>query len=380
MSILTLRIFNYSYFSLFAIFLSFLPVYLSAQGIPETQIGFILGIGGLIGIFTQPMWGILSDKRKTIKKILLMILGLSIGLGFVLFHSTSIWALVLLVGLMYVFFMPTDPLVESLNYQSAQRYRVHFGSIRMYGALGYATASLIIGYITESFGIASIAYLFLIYGLITCCIGLRLEDVQAQNKPIRLAELKNFISQRNTLTFFLLVLIIAVPHRINDTYIGIYITSIGGNLQFVGYSWFVMTLIEFLFFAIVHRFLKPGKELKIILIAGCFYALRFLLTSVVDHPALVVLLQLLQGVTFVFFYTAAIQYLYTIVPSDWKATGQTILAIIFFGISGVLASFVGGWIFEAYGGHNLYLSMTLLILAGIALCSLMIYKRNAVHK
>jgi PPP family 3-phenylpropionic acid transporter len=197
MSISTLRFFNYSYFSLFAIFLSFLPVYLSAKGIPKTDIGMILGAGGVIGIFSQPFWGIVCDRKKTIKKVLMAIIGISIGLGVLLFQSYATLPLVVLVGLMYFFFMPSDPLIESLNYQSAQRYRVHYGSIRMYGAMGYATASIIIGTVTNHFGITSMAYLFLGYGIITFMTCITLDDVQANQKPLRFHDLKRFLSQKN---------------------------------------------------------------------------------------------------------------------------------------------------------------------------------------
>lgn len=59
-----LRLFNFSYFSLFAIFLSFLPVYLSNLGLPETEIGLMIGTGGFIGLFSQPFWGVVSDRKN----------------------------------------------------------------------------------------------------------------------------------------------------------------------------------------------------------------------------------------------------------------------------------------------------------------------------
>jgi MFS transporter, PPP family, 3-phenylpropionic acid transporter len=375
MAVFKIRFFNFSYFSLFAIFLSFLPVYLTTKDIPESKIGIIVGVGGFIGILSQPLLGIISDKWKTIKMVLLLILGISVGAGFLLFQSSTTFTLVLLVGVMYFFFIPSDPLVESLNFQTAQQYRVNYGSIRMYGALGYAITSFIIGYITNRLGMSSLAYLFLAYGIITLLFCFRIDDVQPNNKPLRFIELKKFISQKTTLSFFLLVFIIALPHRINDMFIGIYIHKLGGDYQLVGNTWFIMTIIEVFFFAIVHRFLKSGNELKLISISGLFYAIRFFLTSVTDSPYIIVFLQLLQGITFVFFYSSAIQYLYSIIPVEWKATGQTILAVLFFGISGIIGSIVGGLILEKLGGSSLYKIMALLSLAGVAL-SIVIQKKK----
>jgi MFS transporter, PPP family, 3-phenylpropionic acid transporter len=374
-----LRVFNFSYFSLFAIFLSFLPVYLSSLGLPETEIGLMIGTGGFIGLFSQPFWGVVSDRRKSITKILLLTLAVSTVLGFALFRAVSPWALVPLVGLMYFFFMPTDSLVESLNFQSALRRKVNYGSIKMFGALGYATASFAIGYLTDWTGPSGFAWVFLGYGVATWLIGFAQEDVEASAKPLKLAELKAFLGQKSTISFLLLIFLLALPHRTNDTYIGIYIREMGGSFSIVGTTWFVMTIVEFLCFAVVHRFLKRGNELKLIAWAGVFYVLRFGLTALADQAGMIVLLQLLQGVTFVFFYTAAMQHLYAIVPEAWRATGQTILALVFFGVSGIVASFAGGLIFDHWGGRVLYWIMTGLSLTG-CLYSFRLMRRKRRHE
>lgn len=374
-----LRVFNFSYFSLFAIFLSFLPVYLSSLGLPETEIGLMIGTGGFIGLFSQPFWGVVSDRRKSITKILLLTLAVSTVLGFALFRAVSPWALVPLVGLMYFFFMPTDSLVESLNFQSALRRKVNYGSIKMFGALGYATASFAIGYLTDWTGPSGFAWVFLGYGVATWLIGFAQEDVEASAKPLKLAELKAFLGQKSTISFLLLIFLLALPHRTNDTYIGIYIREMGGSFSIVGTTWFVMTMVEFLCFAVVHRFLKRGNELKLIAWAGVFYVLRFGLTALANQAGMIVLLQLLQGVTFVFFYTAAMQHLYAIVPEAWRATGQTILALVFFGVSGIVASFAGGLIFDHWGGRVLYWIMTGLSLTG-CLYSFRLMRRKRRHE
>jgi len=361
-------LFNFGYFSLFAIFLSFLPVYLSSRGISETGIGLLMGAGGIVGLVSQPLWGVVSDKRRTIKNVLILLLALSIGVGFATFQLTSLWALAIGVGLMYFLFMPTDPLMESLNFQVSQKIGVPYGSVRMFGAIGYATASFAVGIATDAFGLDAMAFLFAGYGFATLLIALRADDAPAPSKPLRWADLQRFLSRRESLAFFLLVLLVAVPHRTNDLFVGIHITALGGDYRTVGITWFVMTIAEVAFFGLAHRFVKPGRELGVIAFAAVLYVLRFALTSAADHPLAVVLLQLLQGVTFVLFYTASIQHLYSIVPEPWRATGQTILAVLFFGVSGIAASFLGGWIFDAFGGETLYRGMAAVSAIGAAYC------------
>ncbi|MFC4099463.1 MFS transporter [Paenibacillus xanthanilyticus] len=365
MTVNVLRIYNIVYFSLFAIFLSFLPVYLSSIGLSKTEIGLLIGLGGFVGMVAQPMWGMLSDRLRTVKKVLLLLLLLSVIVGTVLFQSQQLLPLYGLVVLMYVFFMPTDPLMESLNVQVAQRQGVAFGSIRMFGALGYAAASMIVGYAGEAGGTSSYVYLFVGYGALALLLGFLLPDAPVSAKVTRQGDLKAFLKARKTLLFFTLILIISIPHRMNDIFIGLYVEYLGGSTVQVGYSWTVMTAVEVLFFAISGRLIKPGREMAVITFAAGCYAIRFLLSGLASTPGAVVWLQIMQGVSFVLFYGAAIQFLYRIIPEEWKATGQTLLAVLFFGISGVVGSTAGGWLFDHIGGEKVYLLMSALAFIGV---------------
>ena len=355
-----LRAFNFFYFSLFALFISFLPVYCERIGISGTQIGFIIGFGSIISIFSQPFWGMVSDKFRTIKSVLLLILTISILIGTFLYQSNQIWTISLFVMLMYVFYLPTDPLVESMNFQTAQSQKVTYGSVRMYGAMGYAATSLLAGFAIQFWGIRSLSWIFLTFGIVTLLLALGMKDVRASSKPALFHHLKDFFMQSHTLMFFILVLIVAIPHKMNDIFIGLYIDQLGGDVQLTGLAWFVMTITETLFFAVISRIIKPGKETVIMTIAAGLYALRFLLCSFVVNPYVLVGLQVFQGFTFVFFYTGAIQYLHSIVPEMWKSTGQTVLTVLFFGVSGIVGSTFGGWLLDSVGGSSLYRVMAIL--------------------
>ncbi|WP_186446067.1 MFS transporter [Paenibacillus cremeus] len=357
---LRLRGFNFFYFSLFALFLSFLPVYCSSIGMSGAQIGMLLGAGSVISIVSQPLWGMVSDKYRTIKTVLLLILAASVLVGTGMYRSHQVWTLSLMVGLMYLLYLPTDPLVESLNFQTSQRIRVSYGSLRMFGALGYAVTSLSAGLFVQSWGMGSLSWVFLTFGVLSLLLCLGLTDVEASSKPARLKHLGAFFLQSHTLTFFVLVLLVAIPHKMNDSFIGLYMAQLGGSVTYTGLCWFVMTITETVFFALSSKLIKPGKETLLMSIAAGLYALRFLLCAFVRTPSELVGLQVFQGCTFVFFYAASIQYLYSIVPEQWKSTGQTVLTVVFFGVSGIIGSGFGGWLIELLGGSALYKVMACL--------------------
>jgi MFS transporter, PPP family, 3-phenylpropionic acid transporter len=366
-TITRLKGFNFFYFSMFALFISFLPIYSAKVGMSGTNIGFILGLGSLISIIAQPLWGMVSDKSRTIKKVLLLLLTASILVGTLLYQANQIWSLVIFVALMNVFYLPTDPLVESLNFQTSQREKVGYGSVRMYGALGYACVSLTAGYAMKLWGMGSLSWIFLSVGGIALLLAVGLADVKASASRPSLHHLKHFFLKSHTWSFFLIVLVVAIPHKMNDTFIGLYMEQLGGDVQQTGLSWTVMTLTETVMFALSSRIIKPGKEAVWMTVAAGLYALRFYLSSLVGTPYGLVGLQVFQGFTFVIFYVGALQYLYRIVPEQWKSTGQTVLTATFFGVSGIIGSTLGGWLLDQFAGAALYRGMAVIALLGCAL-------------
>lgn len=368
-----LKSFNFLYFGLLAIFIPFLPVYLADQGLRPAQIGFIIGTGGFVTLITQPLWGMISDKTRTIRKVLLLLIFFSSVIGYFLYDSSSYLQLILFAMLLYFFLMPIDPLTESLNFTMAEKSGISYGSIRTYGALGYAVISLITGYVMSYFGANSLAFLFAGIGLISFIVSWMMPDAPVSGKPVTLSSLKHFFSNKETLLFLLLVFICAVPARMNDTFLGVYIRELGGSAKLVGLTWFLAAGSEIVVFALSFWWLRKGKEIIIISFAAAFFFIRYFVSAWITDPQLLAYLQIMQLLTFPIFYSAAIQYLYGIVPVEWRATGQTVLALLFFGVSGIIASYIGGAIYGAYGGKTLYLFISSISFIGMVF-ALVLYR------
>jgi PPP family 3-phenylpropionic acid transporter len=104
----------------------------------------------------------------------------------------------------------------------------------MYGALGYACVSLMAGYAMKLWGMGSLSWIFLGVGGIALLLAAGLADVKASASRSSLHQLKHFFLQSHTWIFFLIVLIVAVPHKMNDTFIGLYMEQLGGDVQHNG--------------------------------------------------------------------------------------------------------------------------------------------------
>jgi len=71
-SLYSLKLFLFLFHATNTITISFFPLYLKFKGLYGTEIGWVLAIRPYASIISQPFWGYLSDKYKTVKKMLLI--------------------------------------------------------------------------------------------------------------------------------------------------------------------------------------------------------------------------------------------------------------------------------------------------------------------
>src|SRR5690625_5520445 len=75
-------------------------------------------------------------------------------------------------------------------------------------------------------------------------------------------------------------------------------------------------------------------------------------------------LQGLHGLTFGIFYLAAFDYITLIIPKLLQSTGHLVFSAVFFGVSGIIGSLVGGRLIDSFGGGTLYFAMGCIALFG----------------
>lgn len=353
-SILPLKMLLFSFHATNTIIISFLPLYLKYKGFTGSEIGWVLAIGPLASIFSQPFWGYMSDKYKTVKKILLiLIIGLLLT-SIIFFQMNSLVAVMIMGGILFFFSTPIGALGDSLAQRRADDLGVTFGSIKMWGSLGFAASTLVVGELLTKIGIENMMWPYLIFGIIALLVIFKLTDAKVDTEPIQLNDITILIKNKPFLYFLALTLFITITHRANDSFMGIYITELGGGESLVGLAWFVGVLSEAVIFAFAGFWFKKYHTLIFMIVAGILYTVRWFLFANITDPMHIIYLQFLHGLTFAIFYTAAFEYVTRIIPKLLQSTGHLVFYSVFFGVSGIIGSLIGGAIIDFYSGSMLY--------------------------
>ncbi|KKI89796.1 hypothetical protein WQ54_23995 [Bacillus sp. SA1-12] len=375
-----ISLFIYLLFSTFSVMGFFLPLYLQSKGLTSGQIGSIIALGAFASIFGQPFWGYVSDKKKTIKRIVQMSLISSFLLSIGLFSSEK-FHLIMLFYAMFIFFnCSAGPLTETLCLSYAYQNNKDFGRMRLWGEVGVGTASLFLGIIIDHIGINYLSVIYLVMLCITIAATTLVRDTKASTASVNIAVLKQIFTQPKLLWFLLMILLIAIPHRMNDTMLAIYLIQLGASKTQLGLAWLVATLSTIPALLFVGKLIKKWNELGIFVIAAFVYTLRWIIYSQADSPSVLIISQLLHSLTFPLLLVASLQYILNIVPSEFRATGQAAFSVTFGGIAGIIGNAAGGYIFEKLGSHTTYGVGSIFALIGTfaAIATYVIDKRS--HK
>lgn len=353
-------------FGSFACFFPFLTFYMQSRGLSFTQIGLLFAVYSITGVVTQPIWGYLTDKYLNKRKtIMILIVGSAILITSFIFANSFI-AILLCIVIFLTFQSPIIPVSDAFTYEIMEKKReIQYGRIRLMGSAGYAFMSLISGQVVARVGI-EVAFIMYSALIMVGLIFIYRIDFQGKKAKVKInvSDISKLFKNRRFLLFMIAVYTINIAIGSNNSYISLLIMKTGGTVAHIGVYGFMVAISELPSMFSGHKLMKRFGELNLFAIGVFFFVLRYLLDSLSMSYQMVLVVQVLQGVSFALFFMAALQYLNGIVPKDMKTTAMTIFAAVC-GLGNFTGNIGGGILLEHIDIFTLFR-----ILAGVSLVSL----------
>lgn len=134
------------------------------QGIGANLVGVLMSIGTLLSIIVQPVWGLLVDRYRQTKLVLLLSICVPASLSF--FYGFKYVAVIIMAYFLSIIFQSTQsPVADSYAVSAAQKGRTSYGTIRSLGSLGTALGGYAGGLYLSRFGISQLWMPFLALSL-----------------------------------------------------------------------------------------------------------------------------------------------------------------------------------------------------------------------
>lgn len=349
-----LRMFSFSSYMTVAVIISYFPLYFLDEGYSESQIGVLYSTGPLISIFANLLLGIISDKYRTIKKLLTILLFGQLIMVSLLFTTDSFVVVCFIMLAFYFFQTPINPLSDSLILLSSQHTGTPYALVRIFGSLGFAFAALAVGQLLKATGSSATPVIILICIGISILLSLTLKDYQGSLRKMDFSGFYKLLRKPEIVSFFALVLVISIAHRMYESFLAISLRHMGASDSFVGITWLTSAMSEIPIFYLLGKYGHKFKELPLLAIACLMYAVRMLLMSQISSPIWAIPIQAMHSVTFGIYFITALRYISNIIPDEYRASGQAVYAVVFVGFSGVISGLAGGSIYEHFGQKTFF--------------------------
>ena len=350
---------------------TFAPKFYGEIGLSDSSIGLISSVTAFMGMFMQPVWGVLADRARYKRTVLAVALFLTGSLCFlVLPASTRFIPLLSVLTLYSMFYLPAMPVSNAIAMEYTAARNLSFGPIRMTGTIGYQVGILATGFVLAH----SLQGLYPAMGavlLLAAGAAMLMPKVRGHQYQQAKVSLATLLRNREMRLILILILLSGIGHQFNLSFFTKYLGDLGISNTVVGLISTLSVSLEIPFLLFGDRLMKKLPIWRWMTVGLLMGSLRFILLSVVRTPALIILSQMLSVSHLACFEFFPMLYISQIVSSEQQASAQSLLQTTSFGIARIIGSLAGGIIADkagipmVYGGCGVLMLLTAVVFPAV---------------
>lgn len=341
-----------------AIFGPFITIYLQEKGLSAEMIGFVTGINSLVIILSQPVWGIISDKLRSIKKTLIFCIVLQSLFAVSLIFASDAFLIAACFSVYTMFSSAEGPLLDTWSLKSVKEAgdANGLGQVKLWGCLGFAACSVIAGIFISQNSASSIIPVFSVVLMLTAIALAFIKTNSVPEKAVKIKDLKliSIFRHKAFLVFLLYIFVMQLGHRASFTFYPLLIGELGGDTSIVGYASAMMFVSEALVMFLSRKMLNRFKPVYLVMASSAFFMLWHVMLAFATSPWLVMATCVMDGPSFALFTIGTLYYLDEIAPPELRTTYQTVAYSVYFGFSGIVGNMAGGWMIDNVGYKAMY--------------------------
>lgn len=358
--------------------INYIPLYYDEIGFSGVQISTINVLGSAALILVAPQIGFVADRAKNKQLVLLAgVLIFAFSLGSIPLLKSFIPILLLWI----IYRTVSGPLYstsENLSYSVAakttEKGNSSFGSIRLWGSVGFALATLAAGWIYQEYGIQANTVFFLVMiamSILTLMLTsksvLNSEEEKHEAKLSLKAILKLIVSHRY---LFFMALALALSDPTQDgirSFEPIYMSNLGLEAGMIGLANMLSAIGEVPFMIYADRIIRKFGIRNIVLFVFVFDILRRLAVWFFPTGEMVFVTSVLTSFSFTFRLVCSVTLVNLTLPKNVTSTANAFIGVTMFSLGFMISNAIGGFVYDSLGNRYLYLMG-----AGFSLVSLVL--------
>lgn len=354
------------YFAFVGVFSPYFGLYLQSLTFSAWEISILMTQMQMMRLVGPYFWSALVD-RFDLRMAVIRASGVATLLLFcTLFFVRSFEALLLCIGLFSFFWVAALPLVETATFDHLRNDPGRYSRIRLWGSVGFIVTVLGAGALLDRSSSGSQLWLCAacLAGLMGC--GLSLPDSPQSHPHESHPSIGSIVRQPQVVALLAACIFMSAAHGALYVFYAIFLSEHGYSKSMVGALWTLGVLVEIGLFFYMGQIMRRFALRAILLASLGAAAIRFVMIGLaVDSVTLLALAQLLHGLTFAAFHSAAIASISRWFPGNTRARGQALYSSLSFGAGGAVGGLVSGWAWEIFGGKVAFASGSLFAVFGL---------------
>jgi len=363
-----LSAYYFCYFAFIGAFSPYFSLYLTSLAFSAWDIGVLMSLMQVMRVIAPNVWGWLADRLGVRTPIVRLGAVFSIA-GFAVFFFTESFPGIFTGMVMLAFFWGAAlPLVEALTLDHLGAQATRYGSIRLWGSVGFIAAVLGLGFVLDRAPLSAILWVscVILCGILACAWILpEKAPTPHAAEPPRLVEI---LRRKDVYALLAACFAMSAAHGALYVFYSIYLVQKGYGTTAVGWLWTLGVVAEIGVFLSMPR-LQRRFSLRTILLASFACAVvRFLLIGWgIQWGGVAMIAQLLHGATFGAYHAAAVAAINHWFTGRHQARGQALYSSVSFGAGGMIGGVLSGYTWDAIGAPLTYTFSSLFAAAGFIL-------------
>jgi len=341
----------------------FISLFYAERGLSGTQMGWLGTIGSLVGLVSAPFIGRMSDNLPHPRRILQLCL-FSSGILILLLSQQNLFGwMALIVAVESFVGAPIYPLSDA-QALSISNEMEGFGSIRLWGSLGWAITAFVGGWMVNRAGLVSIFVGYaILYGLCILVLGRiitppKLDQQSEEQRPRFRVVLRSLVSQRALLGLTVALTIFWLTNNGRHQFETLYMHQLGASEQLIGWAYTYPALMELPIMLWADKLVRKYGAGRLLSFSILLEAVA--LSAIVFFPSMAAILfmRAASGLYYSFYAIASVAYTVKNAP---EGQGATILSLYYVTLAGIIAlvtSPLNGHVFDKLGAYPLNIIAT----------------------
>ena len=359
----------------FCVVTAYAAVYLQGIGFSNQELGLILALGNVGGAVISPVLGSWIDRNPNIRHAnvvrVLLAAEAVVLIALRLNPRANLWS-----AACYVLYMAVLLPVNAVNLDLCIRLEragasLAFGVARSMGSFAFVILSTLLGILTEQWSFLILPWAGLAVILLQAA-GNRIMDrdlreaeatggSNAGQRQEQSSSLLTFVKENRSFCLMLFgTILLFMAHNVDGNFLINEIEALGGGTAVMGYVAAFTAIVEMPVMMFSSRLPKKWKTVQYIRAAFVFFVIKMLAYALAPSIPVFFAARIFQAPSYALYTVLIVEYADSVVPARDSAKAQS-LAFSMTTIGSVLASLVGGRMFDAVG-----VKPTMLTAVGIA--------------